>query len=111
MRASARKRSWATRTIASRTTTTRDAEPGAATPDASRGTALKIDMERALALLSEGERAAIVACYYNDLSHEEAAFVLGCPVGTVKTHVLRGKQKLKRALEAWALRRRADLLG
>jgi RNA polymerase sigma-70 factor (ECF subfamily) len=79
-----------------------DAGPGAATPDASRGTALKIDMERALALLSEGERAAIVACYYNDLSHEEAAFVLGCPIGTVKTHVLRGKQKLKRALEAWA---------
>jgi len=79
-----------------------DSDPGAATPDTSRGTALRIDMERALALLSEGERAAIVACYYNDLSHEEAAFVLGCPIGTVKTHVLRGKQKLKRALEAWA---------
>ena len=40
-------------------------------------------------------------CYHNDLSHEEAAYVLGCPVGTVKTHVLRGKQKLKRALAAW----------
>ena len=50
----------------------------------------------------EGERAAIVQCYHNDLTHEEAAYVLDCPVGTVKTHVLRGKQKLKLALAAWA---------
>ena len=54
-----------------------------------------------MALLSEAERAAIVQCYHNDLSHEEAAFVLGCPVGTVKTHVFRAKQKLKSALAAW----------
>ena len=47
------------------------------------------------------ERAAIVQCYHNDLTHEEAAYVLGCPVGTVKTHVLRGKQKLKAALAAY----------
>ncbi len=67
-----------------------------------RGTALKLDLERAMAALSEGERAAIVQCYHNDLTHEEAAYVLDCPVGTVKTHVLRGKQKLKLALAAWA---------
>ena len=54
-----------------------------------------------MAVLSDGERAAIVACYHNDLTHEEAAYVLGCPVGTVKTHVLRGKQKLKVALAAY----------
>ena len=53
-------------------------------------------------VLSEAERAAIVQCYHNDLSHEEAAYVLGCPVGTVKTHVLRAKQKLKMAMAAWA---------
>jgi RNA polymerase sigma-70 factor (ECF subfamily) len=64
-------------------------------------TTMKIDLERAMATLSDGERAAIVQCYHNDLSHEEAAYVLGCPVGTVKTHVLRGKAKLKRALAAW----------
>ncbi len=52
-------------------------------------------MDRALAVLSEAERAAIVQCYHNDLSHEEAAVVLNCPVGTVKTHILRAKQKLK----------------
>jgi RNA polymerase sigma-70 factor (ECF subfamily) len=70
--------------------------------DHARGAALRIDMERALAVLSEAERAAIVQCYHNDLSHEEAAFVLGCPVGTVKTHVHRAKQKLKVALASWA---------
>jgi RNA polymerase sigma-70 factor (ECF subfamily) len=70
--------------------------------DHARGTALHVDMERALAALSPAERATIVQCYHNDLSHEEAAYVLGCPVGTVKTHILRGKQKLKARLAAWA---------
>jgi RNA polymerase sigma-70 factor (ECF subfamily) len=69
--------------------------------DHATASSLKMDLERAMALLSEGERAAIVQCYHNDLTHEEAAYVLGCPVGTVKTHVLRGKQKLKSALAAY----------
>jgi len=75
---------------------------GGTSADHAAGTTMKIDLERALARLSDAERAAIVQCYHNDLSHEEAAYVLGCPVGTVKTHVLRGKQKLKIALAAWA---------
>ncbi len=82
-----------------------DARPEAghdASLDPTRAASLKIDMERALAVLSEAERAAIVQCYHNDLSHEEAAYVLGCPVGTVKTHILRAKQKLKSSLAAWA---------
>jgi RNA polymerase sigma-70 factor (ECF subfamily) len=58
----------------------------------------RVDLERAMASLSDGERAAIAACYYADLSHEEAAQALGIPVGTVKTHVLRGKAKLKARL-------------
>jgi RNA polymerase sigma-70 factor (ECF subfamily) len=73
------------------------AEPG----DHARAASLRIDMERALATLSEAERAAIVQCYHNDLSHEEAAYVLDCPVGTVKTHVFRARQKLKLALAAY----------
>ena len=67
-----------------------------------RAATLKIDLERAMAGLSEAERAAIIQCYHNDLSHEEAALVLGWPVGTVKTHVFRAKQKLKARLGAWA---------
>jgi RNA polymerase sigma factor (sigma-70 family) len=76
-----------------------DAESAA--PDHTRAASLRIDLDRALAVLSESERAAIVQCYHNDLSHEEAAVVLNCPVGTVKTHILRAKQKLKARLKAW----------
>jgi RNA polymerase sigma factor (sigma-70 family) len=60
--------------------------------------AARVDLERAMATLSDGERAAIAACYYADLSHEEAAQALGIPVGTVKTHILRGKAKLRTRL-------------
>ena len=70
--------------------------------DHARASSLKMDLERAMSVLSDAERAAIVQCYHNDLTHEEAAYVLDCPVGTVKTHVLRGKQKLKAALAAYA---------
>jgi len=66
-----------------------------------RSAALSVDLARAMTILSDAERAAIVQCYHNDLSHEEAAYVLGCPVGTVKTHILRAKQKLKARLGAW----------
>jgi RNA polymerase sigma factor (sigma-70 family) len=65
---------------------------------------MQMDLRRAMARLSPAERAALVQCYYLDRSHEEAAYVLGCPVGTVKSHVLRAKQKLKLSLESWAPR-------
>ncbi|WP_224369625.1 RNA polymerase sigma factor [Hyalangium versicolor] len=57
------------------------------------------DLERALALLRPRERAALVLTYANELTHEEAALVLDCPVGTLKTHVARAKEKLRRQLE------------
>ncbi|PRC92363.1 RNA polymerase sigma factor [Solimicrobium silvestre] len=63
---------------------------------------MKLDLQRAMACLSDSERAAIVQCYYQDLSHEEAAYVLDCPLGTVKTNVARAKEKLKTTLSAWA---------
>ena len=77
-----------------------DDSPGGADPE--RAASLSMDMIRAMKVLSDAERAAIVQCYHNDLSHEEAAQVLNCPVGTVKTHILRAKQKLKSRLAAWA---------
>jgi RNA polymerase sigma factor (sigma-70 family) len=60
--------------------------------------ASRVDLERAIALLNDSERAAIAACYYADLSLEEAARVLGIPVGTLKTQVLRAKAKLRARL-------------
>jgi len=60
--------------------------------------AVQADLERAIATLPDGERAAIAACYYADLTHEEAAVVLGIPLGTVKTHILRAKARLRALL-------------
>ena len=53
--------------------------------------AMKLDLERAMDVLTAQERAAIVQCYHNYLTHEEAAYVLGCPVGTVKTQRRRSR--------------------
>jgi RNA polymerase sigma-70 factor, ECF subfamily len=72
--------------------------PGSQAYDELPDIASRIDLERAMATLSDGERAAITACYYADLSHEEAAAALGMPLGTVKTHVLRARAKLKARL-------------
>ena len=63
--------------------------------------ALRHDLMHALNLLPLHERSAILLCCQNGLSHEEAARVLEIPLGTVKTNVLRGREKLKRTLAAW----------
>lgn len=78
-----------------------DAVPDPASPLATQ-MAMKLDLEAALARLPVPQRAAIVQCYYHDLSHEEAAFVLDCPVGTVKTNVRRGRERLRLLLADWA---------
>lgn len=62
------------------------------------GSNLKLDLTEALKALNSDERAAILLCCQNGLSHEEAARALDCPLGTVKTNILRGKEKLKRLL-------------
>lgn len=68
-----------------------DSPPGPAPED-------RLDLARALDALSDGERAALAACYGADLSHTEAALALGIPVGTVKSLVLRAKAKLRARL-------------
>ncbi len=65
---------------------------------AARDSHLRLDLTEALKLLNSNERAAVVLCCQNGLSHEEAAQVLDCPLGTVKTNILRGKEKLRRRL-------------
>jgi RNA polymerase sigma-70 factor (ECF subfamily) len=63
--------------------------------------ALRHDLNHALQLLPLHERTAILLCCQNGLSHDEAARVLEIPLGTVKTNVLRGREKLKKSLAAW----------
>ena len=62
---------------------------------------LQLDFERAMRRLSEPEQTVLLHCVQMGLSHEEAAYVLAMPLGTVKTHATRGKAKLKTWLAAW----------
>ncbi len=55
----------------------------------------RADIERALLTLRPEERAAIALTYGQELTHEEAAKILECPLGTLKTNVLRGKDQLR----------------
>ncbi len=59
---------------------------------------LRMDLTEALKSLSSHERAAVVLNCQNGLSHDEVSQVLDCPLGTVKTNILRGKDKLRRLL-------------
>ena len=52
----------------------------------------------ALQQLPAGMRAALVLRYYEDLSQEETASLLGCSVGTVKSQTSRGLASLRRVL-------------
>jgi RNA polymerase sigma factor (sigma-70 family) len=63
--------------------------------------ALRHDLSQALQILPLHERTAVVLCCQNGLSHDEASRVLEIPLGTVKTNVLRGREKLKRLLAEW----------
>lgn len=62
---------------------------------------LRMDLTRAMQHLSTGEQTVLLHCVQLGLSHEEAAYVLSMPLGTVKTHATRGKAKLKTWLSAW----------
>jgi RNA polymerase sigma-70 factor (ECF subfamily) len=62
---------------------------------------LQLDLERAMRRLSASEQAVLMHCVQMELSHEEAAYVLAMPLGTVKSHASRGKAKLKTWLAAW----------
>jgi RNA polymerase sigma-70 factor (ECF subfamily) len=52
--------------------------------------------------LDAGQRQAIAFSYFQGLSHSELAASLQVPIGTVKTWIRRGLEKLKRCLEASA---------
>jgi RNA polymerase sigma-70 factor (ECF subfamily) len=57
-----------------------------------------IDLDEALKTLSPGERLCVSLCFGAGLSHGEAAEALNLPLGTVKSHVKRGLDKLRTRL-------------
>ena len=72
-----------------------DARPQATElPDVERHEVLK----DALLSLPHRQRAAVVLRYYQDFSEQQAADVLGCSVGAVKSLVLRGTEALRQRI-------------
>ena len=59
----------------------------------------RLDLEKAMARLSLPERAALTLCYAQEYTNEEAADILEMPLGTLKSHVARGREKLRKLLE------------
>ena len=58
-------------------------------------TDIQLEIEKALAALNHGEAAAITLCHSFGFSHQEVAGILDAPLGTVKSQIKRGKEKLK----------------
>jgi RNA polymerase sigma-70 factor (ECF subfamily) len=63
--------------------------------DGPAATADRLDLDEALKHLSKAERLCVSLCYGADWSHAEAAEALNIPLGTVKSHVKRGLDKLR----------------
>jgi RNA polymerase sigma-70 factor (ECF subfamily) len=62
-------------------------------PDVDLG--LQQDLDTALSMLRPDERTCVVLAYAEGLTHGEIATATGLPLGTVKSHVLRGATRLR----------------
>ena len=71
-----------------------------ADPAPDRAVGAKIDLERALALLTSRERLCIVLNLGEGLSHAEIERMTKLPLGTVKSHIARGTQKIRQTFGA-----------
>lgn len=67
-------------------------------PAASEFSHVEVPVLDVLKQLPPGQRAAVILRYWNDLSVEETAQVMGCSRSTVKTQSSRGLEQLRQAL-------------
>jgi RNA polymerase sigma-70 factor (ECF subfamily) len=67
-------------------------------PDHAEAVGAKVDIARALKRLSARERDVVVRHYWHDMSCEEIATELACPLGTIKVRLHRARHKLGAAL-------------
>jgi len=61
-------------------------------------TALRMDLDDALATLPADMRLCVVLAYNEGLSHPEIVRLTGLPLGTVKSHISRGAARLREIL-------------
>jgi len=56
----------------------------------------KMDAEIVISCLRPEEKVAIQLSYLRGLSHKDIAEILDCPIGTVKSHINRGKERIRK---------------
>jgi len=61
----------------------------------------ELDLDRALGRLPPQERLCVVLAYHEGLSHGEISALTALPLGTVKSHVRRGAERLRTLLDAY----------
>jgi len=61
--------------------------------------------------LPQGCRSAVVLCYFEGLSPEQAARRLGCPIGTVQSRLARGRERLRARLKRRGLAPEVGAMG
>lgn len=64
-------------------------------------TGIGMDLEGALATLTNPVRLCIVLSYNEGMSHGEIAEITELPLGTVKSHINRGTQRMRQLLKAY----------
>jgi RNA polymerase sigma factor (sigma-70 family) len=67
-------------------------------PPSADGPQPDLDVQRAVAGLSVGQRAVVYLAYWEDLSERTIADVLQISYGTVRRHLVRARTHLRRAL-------------
>jgi RNA polymerase sigma-70 factor (ECF subfamily) len=61
-----------------------------------------MDLDRALVTLPATVRICVVLSYQEGMSHGEIAELLDIPLGTVKSHIRRGTDRLRKILSAYS---------
>jgi len=61
----------------------------------------QLDLDRALAQISPEERLCVVLAYHEGLSHAEISAATALPLGTVKSHIRRGGERLRALLDGY----------
>ena len=73
-------------------------------PEAADGRVRHEDLHRAIGMLPDKERAALLLFYMEDKPVKEVAAILEMPAGSVRAYLTRGRQHVKEYLEKWKTR-------
>jgi RNA polymerase sigma-70 factor (ECF subfamily) len=64
-------------------------------------TGIAMDLDTALATLPNPVRLCVVLSYHEGMTHSEIADTTGLAPGTIKSHIRRGSERLRRLLSAY----------